>query len=216
MQLINTIEITPYSYSDIEYDFPQSSSAESPDEWNQFWKKCIAHKNLGHLESIRKGAYLVDITTLQDDDLVEIVKKELNDVDLPDFEEQVIQISGGIALQHNDVLYIEPSCCGDMGNIKGWEDILKNESTTWTELWIGHPWVYYRRNNERVEFSEYTESTPKDLSAMEVLVSVPLAELQHELRKVRQQQNDLEVRIQKTLEKMGIVPAERIAKLMTG
>jgi hypothetical protein len=90
-----------------------------------------------------------------------------------------------------------------MGNIKGWEDLLKNESTRWTELWIGHPWVYYRRNNECVEFSEYTESTPKDLSAMEVLVSVPLAELQRELRKVRKQQNDLEVRIQKTLEKMG-------------
>jgi hypothetical protein len=89
MQLINTIEISPYGVSNKEYEYPNGSSREFPDEWNQFWEKCISDKNLGSLESIRKGSYLVDIRTINDDELAEILKNELKDVELLDYEQQV-------------------------------------------------------------------------------------------------------------------------------
>ncbi|MCD9014467.1 hypothetical protein [Parachryseolinea silvisoli] len=216
MQLINTIEISPYAFSREAYDFPNGSSLELPEEWNQFWKKCISDKNLGHLESIRKGSYLVDIRTLRDDDLVEILKNELKEVELLDFEEQVGKINGGIVLMDNNEIYIEPTCCGDIGNMKEWEKISQHASNQWNELWIGHPWIFYRKDNQFIEFSNYTESNPKDFNENEILVRVSQSELQTEFKKIVEQQNDFEFRIRKTLDRMGIAHAEQISKLMTG
>jgi hypothetical protein len=55
MQLINTIEISPYDFSDKEYDSPNVSKLEFSDEWYKYWKKCISDKKLGRLEPIEKG-----------------------------------------------------------------------------------------------------------------------------------------------------------------
>lgn len=216
MQLINTIEISPYDFSAREYDFPAGRSIEFPDEWDQFWKKCISDKNLGRIEAIKKGSYLVDITTINDDELVEIVKNELKDVELPDFEEQVSRMYGGIVLIEDNKIYIEPGCCGDIGNISGWESIFEKELNTWNQLWIGHPWIFYRNNNEIIEFSNYTESNPDDFKVTEILITVSASALKAELIKARENQNDLEVRIRKALEKMEIEHAEQISKLMAG
>jgi hypothetical protein len=209
MQLINTMEINPYDFSDKEYD---SSSIESPERRNQFWKRCISDKNLGRLEAIREGSYLVDITTIHDEELAEILKYKLEEVDLSDFEEQVGRIRGGVALKENDTMYLEPTCCGDLGSIEEWESIFEKEPNAWHQLWIGHPWIYYKRNNGTIAFSDYTE----DFNAIEILVSVSELELQMELRKIRTQQNDFESSIRRVLGKMGMVHAERIAQLMTG
>ena len=216
MRLINTIEISPYDFSSKEYECPNGSSIEFPDEWNQFWKNCISDKNLGRLESISKGSYLVDIRTINDDELSEILKSELTDVELLDYEEQVAGISGGIVLEENNMIYIAPSCCGDIGDIKEWENIFYSEFNKWNQLWIGHPWVYYKKMNGFIEFSNYTESSPEDLKDIEILVRVSELQLQTELKKVREHQYEFEFRIRKTLEKMGIVNAARISKLMTG
>jgi hypothetical protein len=216
MQLINTIEINPYDFSNQEYDYPNGSSIEFPDEWNQFWKKSISDKNLGSLESIRKGAYLVDIETINDDELVEILKNELSEVEPLDFEEQIGKICGGIALGENNTIYMEPQCCGDIGNITEWESIFENELNVWHQLWIGHPWVYYRKNNGIIEFTNYTESNPGDFKEVDILVRVAESELRIELEKIREQQNYFEYRIRKALDKMGIANAGQISKLMTG
>lgn len=212
MQLINTIEIDPFDFSDKEYNYPGGSS----DERNQFWKQCISDKNLGRLEAIRKGSYLVDITTINEEELAAIIKHKLKEADLWDFEEQVSQIAGGVALRENDTIYIEPSCCGDMGSLKEWESIFEMELNKWHQLWIGHPWVYYRRGQGVIEFSNYTEASPEDFKAIEILVVVSELELQMELKKISAQQNDFEDSIRRILDKMGVANAERIAKLMTG
>lgn len=216
MQLINTIEISPYDFSNEEYEYPNGSSIEFPDEWNQFWKKCISDKNLGSLESIRKGSYLVDIRTINDDELAEILKIELKDVELLDYEEQVRGIYGGIVLEENSTIYIEPSCCGDIGNIKEWKSISDSKLNKWNKLWIGHPWVYYRKVNGFIEFSNYTESNPESLKDFEISIRVSELELQTELKKVSEHQKEFEFSIRKTLEKMGIANAEQLSKLMTG
>lgn len=216
MQLINTIEINPHDYANEAYEYPGGGSIKLPDEWNQFWKRCISDKNLGRLEAIRKGGYLVDMTTINEEELVEILKNELEEVELSDFEEQVGLICGGIVLRENDTIYMEPTCCGDIGNIQEWESIFGKEVNTWHELWVGHPWVYYRRNNGVIEFSHYTEENLEELKDIQILVNVAELELQTEVKKVRAQQNDFERSIRKVLDKMGVANGGRISKLMTG
>jgi hypothetical protein len=37
MELFLTIGINPFDYTLREHELPQGSSAELPDEWNEFW-----------------------------------------------------------------------------------------------------------------------------------------------------------------------------------
>jgi hypothetical protein len=217
MHLINTIELSPYGFANQQYSYPNGGSAENPEEWDRFWKKCISDKNLDRLEAIRKGSYLVDISTINDNELEEILKQELKEVDLSDYDEQVCRLDGGIVVAENNTIYIEPTCCGDIGNIAGWEEIFGSELNTWNQLWIGHPWIYYRRDGEFIEFSNYTEPSGNEVPVnFDVLIRLSAFDLQTELKRIREQQNEFESSIQKNLQKMGIANAEQIAKIMTG
>jgi len=77
MRLINTIEISPFSYANQEYELPNGSKYELPEKWYHYWKKSISDKNLGRLEPTRKDSFLVDIETINDNELEEILKNEL-------------------------------------------------------------------------------------------------------------------------------------------
>jgi len=39
---------------------------------------------------------------------------------------------------------IDYNCCGEFCKYINWESILTNKKSIWTELWIGHPWIYYK------------------------------------------------------------------------
>ncbi|MCF6406822.1 hypothetical protein L3C95_28245 [Chitinophaga filiformis] len=69
MRLINTIEIDPYDFLAKDEQESNSDIIELPEDRNQFWKKCMSARNLGRLEAVRKGSYLVDISTINDDEL---------------------------------------------------------------------------------------------------------------------------------------------------
>ncbi|MBO9205431.1 MULTISPECIES: hypothetical protein [Niastella] len=214
MQLIHTIEIPPYNLANEKYDMPNGSHYELPEEWYQYWKNCLSEKNLGRLEPIRKTSHLVNIETINDDELEEILMLKLNDMESP--IEDAYKMDGGIALKENTKLYIEPQCCGDVGNILGWEEISGSDENQWHHLWIGHPLVYYRRMNGSVEFSTYVEPGPSAGIDFEVMVSISEQELKTELIKIRKLHNEFEHRIRKTLDKMGVAHSEEISKIMTG
>lgn len=75
MRLINTIEISPYDYSKYEYPYPDATSAAEPSAWNEYWLKCISDGGLGNLRSIKNGSYLVDVSSINTEELFLIVKK---------------------------------------------------------------------------------------------------------------------------------------------
>ena len=215
MQLIQSIEISPYGFANEEYDHPNGNSKDLPEEWYQYWKKCISDKSLERLEPIHKGSYLVDIETINDDELEEILQNKFTDMELPILE-NVFKLDGGIALKENNEFYIVPQCCGDLGNIWDWERIFGAEENTWHQIWIGHPCVNFRKNNGRINFSVYTEPKEKYPTDYEVLVTVSESALQTELVKMRKLHTDFEHRIRETLDKMGIPNSEEISKIMTG
>jgi hypothetical protein len=216
MKLINTIEVSPYDYSEKEYESPKGSTSELPDEWNEFWIKCISDKNLENLCAIRKGSYLVDIETINDIELEEILKNELKEVELDDFEEQVSRICGGIVIIENEILFIEPTCCGDIGNLNEWESIFEDKSNAWFQLWIGHPWLYYKKEKGNVGFSDYTELNLQDFKDIKINFQFSEKKLKKEIEIIRIGQNKFENRICNILNKIGINNSKRIAKLMTG
>lgn len=216
VELINTIEINPFAYANIEYEYPNGSSKDLPDEWYKFWKKCLADKNLDNLEPIRKGSYLVDINSISNLELKEILKCNLKDFDPDDFEEQVSRIYGGVVIKIENEFVIEPTCCGDIGNLYEWEKIFGQLNQNWTELWIGHPWIYYRIENGEVEFSDYYEANFADIKDMKSLLKLPFDDLRKKLAVIKKEQDTFGKRIQNALEEMEIKNAGQIAQFMTG
>lgn len=215
LNLINTIEINPYDFAESAYDYPKG--IDLPEEWNIFWKKCLADKKLDHLEAIRKGAYLVDVNVLDDAELIEILKNALKNLDLDDdIEHQVCEICGGIAIQLNDEFLIEPTCCGDMGNLRAWEAIFEEVNEDWKQLWIGHPWVFYRYSLAHIEFSGYYEADIDELEEVKPAFKIPIPLLRNKLETIKKEQIGFEARICNVLKEMGIEKAGQIAKLMTG
>lgn len=216
IELINTIEINPFDYSSADYEYPSSNSEDFLEERERFRKKCLSDKNLENLKAIKKGSDLVDINSIKNFELKEILKKELSDVDLDDYEEQVGIICGGIVLKAGAEFLIEPSCCGDIGNLSEWEVIFVEPSHDWKQLWIGHPWVYYRMVKDEIEFSDYYEVNIDDVANVKSIFMVSREELKNKIGVIRQEQNYFEIRIQNLLQEMGVKNSKRIAKLMTG
>jgi len=216
VKLINTIEINPYAFANTEYESPNGSWKDLPDAWDEFWRRCLADKNLENLQAIRKGSYLVDIEAISQKELEAIIKNELEGVDLEDYEEQVGIICGGIVVKVEDRFLIEPSCCGDIGNIVEWENIFTNENPNWKQLWIGHPWIFYRNVNGVVEFSDYYEANIEDVENVKSLMKVSVNDLKAQLKTIKAQQIEFENKIQDVLVAIGLQNSKQIAKLMTG
>ncbi len=122
-------------------------------------------------------------------------------------------MSGGIVVKENGVSCIEPMCCGDIGNMNGWLAIFEAQPNEWTQLWIGHPWLYYKRENDMVAFSDYTESTPADFSGLEVHFQFAEEEFKQELQKIAGQLKRFGTEDSCNSRQNGGMNAERIAEI---
>jgi len=216
LKLINTIEISPYDYANSAYEYPNGNSKDLSKERDKFWRRCLADKNLENLSAVREGSYLVDITSIGNRELEEIIKNELKEVDLNDYEEQVGRICGGIVIKNKNEFPIEPTCCGDIGNIQEWKTSIEEGTENWKQLWIGHPWIFYRKVNDKIELSDYYEANIEDIKEVKSILKIPANELKEKLEIINKQQIEFEKRIQIILKKMGIKNSKQIAKLMVG
>ena len=221
MEFILTIELSPWTFADHKYVSPNGTFSEFPNEWNDYWLKCLSDSNLGHLIAIKKGSFLADINTIDENALEEIIKLELTKYDEDElskigFEEQLIGLCGGIVIKENNQLLIQPNCCGDLENLNEWKNIFVNDSTDWTHLWIGHPWIFYRRSNGIIEFSNYSDANLEDFHDIHPVITLSELEMKIEFNKIIQQLDSFEMKIRKILENMSIKNADKIAKTLSG
>lgn len=215
MKLINAIEVSPLKYSKEEYELPEPSDYPDHNEWCRKWEETVSKLDLG-FHTIQKDSYLVDIETIDDENLQMILETNLQEIDLEEFEDQIIAFDGGIVLKDNDQVLITPTCCGDIRNIKEWKKIFDNKTSDWSEIWIGHPWIFYKKENGKIQFSDYSELNIKDTIDIQPIFEVKESELKIEFEKVMQHQIKFKNKITEILKKMNIENAGKISELMTG
>ena len=161
------------------------------------WQKAISTLNLD-LNPIKKGSYFVDIETVDDENLRIILKVVFNDVETED-EDYLMLFNGGLILKKDDKILLEPTCCVDLADLKDWECIFENNSSGWSQLWIGHPYVFYRKNEGKIEFSEYTELMLSELENIQPVFEVNESELKTEINKMKERQINFHHRVVKLL-----------------
>jgi hypothetical protein len=215
IQLINAIEIAPLKYKKGEHELPEVSDPPNPEEWYRKWVKAVSIIDLD-FDTIDKNSYFVDIENIDDRNLKIILEIDLQEIDLDACEDQIMPFDGGIVLKSNDKILLKPTCCGDIGIIKEWQRILENESKEWTDLWIGHPYVFYKKENGKIQFSDYSDLNLSEFLNIEPIFEIEESNLRIELEKVTQHQINFKNKIINTLQEMNVENAERISELMIG
>lgn len=215
MELINVIEISPLKYSKEEYELPEVSDPPNSEEWYKQWVKAVSTIDLD-FDTIDKESYFVDIETIDNENLKIILEVDLQEIDLDDFEDQIMPFDGGIVLKKDHKILIKPTCCGDIGNVKEWQRIFENKTSDWSEIWIGHPWIFYRRENGKIQFSDYSDLNLKEFIDIKPIFEIDESELKIELEKAKQHQIKFKNKITEVLKKMNIESAEKISELMIG
>lgn len=197
IQLFNVIEIDLFRYSKEEYEISELLSSPTSKENNERWRKAISTLDL-NLKPIQEGSYFVDIETIEDENLKIILKVIFENVEIEgtDF---LSSFNGGLILMKNDDVLIEPTCCSDLENLKNWQYIFENDSAEWSELWIGHPWIFYKKENGKIQFSDYTEDMLSELESIQSVFEVDEVDLQIEINKMKERQIHFNNRVIKLL-----------------
>lgn len=105
-------------------------------------------------------------------------------------------------------------CCGDIGGLREWEEIPEAEPGKWIMLWVGHPWVYYRRQAQTIEFSDYCETTPEE--DIQPLITISTTDFLPEIARIKSEQGHFQDRIRQALIRMRMENSEQMAAQMTG
>ncbi|MFP3598370.1 hypothetical protein [Chryseobacterium sp. SIMBA_029] len=214
IQLFNVIEIDPFRYSKEKYEIPELSDLSNSEDLHERWQKAIATLNL-NLDSIKIGSYFVDIENVDDENLKIILKVVFEDSEIEGTDFLAL-FNGGLILMENNEILIEPTCCSDLENLRDWQYIFENNSSGWSQLWIGHPWVFYKKENGMIQFSNYSDLNLNEFLDIKPIFEIDESNLRIEFEKVNQQQIKFKIKISEILKKMKIDDSERISELMTG
>lgn len=199
IKLFNVIEINPFKYSQEDYEIPELSDSSSSEERDDRWQKAISTLDL-NLKLIEEDSYFVDIETIDDENLKIILKIVFDDRDIDIEEENYLMLfDGGILLKKDNELLLEPQCCADLEDIKNWEYIFENSSSDWSQLWIGHPWIFYKKENGKIQFSDYTEDLLNKWENRQSVFEVDELDLQIEISKIKERQIHFNNRVIKLL-----------------
>ncbi|AZA82288.1 hypothetical protein C1637_09260 [Chryseobacterium lactis] len=211
LKLINTIEISPFKYSKEEYEMPDISDHPDSEEWYNRWINAISTLDLD-LNAIKAGECLVDMENIDGKNLQIILEVNLKDSD----KDSIRAFDGGIVLTIDDEIKIAPNCCSDIGNIAEWQRIFEKETTGWSDLWIGHPWIFYKKENGKIQFSDYSDENLKDFKDIKPVFEVDEDQLKTEFQKIKKHQTNFKNKILEILKKMNFENAEKISEVIAG
>lgn len=100
------------------------------------------------------------ISKLSDELIEKILKSHISDTESTDYEDDLTPLDGGLRIEF-DKMTIDHQCCSELNDYKNWEKIIDAQTKEWNEIWIGHPSIYYRFDNDVIEISDYYDSNPK-------------------------------------------------------
>jgi len=157
---------------------------------------------------------LFDISKFTDEDIDKLIVENIKGKNIGELEDELHNLLGGIVITRDEKIMLVPNCCGDLSNIYSWEEIKSNKSKKWTQLWIGHPWVFYRRSNGIIEMSDYFDDDNPSINFENIKFSITDEQLKTQLKQVRKTQETFQKRLSENLKLRKIKDYEKVAERM--
>lgn len=135
-----------------------SSLAQEEFKNSKFYRKAAAAGAL-----IKVNSYNTDLllSKLTDTSIKAIVDAHIEDTAPKDYDEELMPLDGGLLIRYDHKI-IEHQCCSELNDYQEWQKIVTEKSQTWKQIWIGHPWIFYRYKENHIELSEYYDDAPND------------------------------------------------------
>lgn len=161
--LMPVLELEPWNFATQARTMPDSSTREVPDAWYRYWLDCLTDSEITGLEPLRSGSWHVSVGQLADkpDVLEKLLYFFVNDwggIKVFSDPDQKPIFGGGLALCSGSDVLTEPTCCADLSNLFEWQKAATYRETSWSMLWIGHPWLSIRYEAPWLVISDPHES----------------------------------------------------------
>ena len=158
--------------------------------------------------------HLFNLSEFTNSDIDDLIDLNIKGKNLDELEEELYNLCGGIVIQRDDEILVSPSCCGDLSDIYNWEDIKSNNSNEWTKIWIGHPWIFYKKIENQVQISDYSENDNPKIEDKNIRFAISLNELETNLEEMRNIQLLFQNKLSERLERKKIKNFEQVAERM--
>lgn len=151
IELIPIIEITNY---DQDIATPVSGPYwKFPDDWEAY--RIATNSKAEYSDQLRpyvKGSSFYKISEINDEDLLKIIHKEIAIQQTEEnlgIDDLVSPFCGGYILKIDDVDKYLPQCCGNLGDIKDWINLLEDEDPY---FYMGHPSPRIKKTANKIIF----------------------------------------------------------------
>jgi hypothetical protein len=151
MRIELVVEIEPGLFATREHSTPPGSRKEFPDSWARYHRDCLADSSIT-ASTIAPGSWFVAFSEmLRNEQFAKLltVQSRLGESTEVD---NLTPLCGGLAF-FDPGLLLEPQHCGDLEVVSDFQTLLNSIPTNWTQFWIGHPMLWLRQTDGRVEFS---------------------------------------------------------------
>ena len=143
IELIPVVNLEPFRFAAGDRLAPSGIYEDMPEQWYRYWLHSLADSGIRDLMPIERGSWHVPTSEFSGPiplgRLLEVIFQNLLkaafSIDL-----HCLPLDGGLALrcQCQNVL-VEPGCCGDLGDLESWREVVGHRQAKWRPLWIGHP-----------------------------------------------------------------------------
>ncbi|MBA4032830.1 MAG: hypothetical protein C0478_18330 [Planctomyces sp.] len=163
IQLIPVIELEPMAFSTRFHSMLTEANNKDPDELDHCWRVSLADSGVSGINPMFPGSWLVctsDVTSTKLANILRVIIDKRGGVSSLNNPRLKSVLSGGLALISDEQgILIEPTCCGDLGDIVNWKEAASYEGEEWKMLWIGHPWVSMKFQRPWLLLSDFHESS---------------------------------------------------------
>jgi hypothetical protein len=157
LELVPVVELPPWSFSD--RPSPQGPSRDHREVRLRHWFDCLADAGITGLGPIEPGSMHVAVSEFTDlTELIQVLQRLMAPESLAN-EEEHSALSGGFAVVSDARVLVEPNCCGDLKDWCEWKSAAAYREPAWRILWIGHPWLSVRAEDNDLILSQPHESS---------------------------------------------------------
>lgn len=178
--LVPVLEVEPWHFSSTPLPHVAGSRAH-PAEWADYFRRCMADAGFTDIVPLAEGSHFVSARSLIGNALLErLVREAVDGTGLA--ADRIPRLSGGVALVADGKALLEPSCCGDLENLRSWEQLVAHQPASGS-LWIGHPELAFSLSGDLVTLTEQWEYPPAPDYLLEV--TTPLDQLRAAVAQAR-------------------------------
>jgi hypothetical protein len=173
-----------------------------PDQdYSDFAIEIFKKNGIEHIEELDSHAYSsIKISDINDDDLKILIEKELEDAEISANGTEIVgPFEGGMVIISENGAVINHKCCGSIADYQNWIEILEEKPKSWKQIWIGHPWIYARINDNVLQLSNYTEHTGALETELSVLMEIDLEEFSQAFERAVNELKDFKQRVRAIL-----------------